>query len=88
MIDVFNNVAEERIKQDTKWGVQNHSPEAWMLILMEEVGEASKELLEYNFTFQSGISLTSYRKEMVQVAAVAIAAIECFDRNEAKETRK
>lgn len=72
----------ERFRQEDKWGEQNHSPEWWMQILMEEVGEAAKALLEAKF---GDHMLVIYREEMIQVAAVAVAAIESYDRNEAKK---
>ena len=71
------DVDHERRMQDNKWGVQNHSPERWMAILMEETGEVAKAVLEN--------SLLEYRKELIQVAAVAVAMIECMERNLTKE---
>lgn len=68
----LHNVLYERRCQDEKWGEQNHNPYKWLAILLEEVGEASKDLLEKE--------LLKYRDEMVQVAAVALAAIESYDR--------
>lgn len=83
---VTDEVQDERRKQDRKWGVQNHSPIEWMSILVEEVGEASKEAHEYHF---AGVHyeldsqrLHRLRAELVQVAAVAVAMIESLDRNE------
>lgn len=68
----LSNVLYERKCQDEKWGEQNHVPLKWLAILLEEIGEASKDLLENE--------LIKYRDEMVQVAAVALAAVESFDR--------
>ncbi len=62
----------ERKRQDGKWGEQNHHPLKWLAILAEEFGEASKAWLE-----GEGVK---YRDELVHVAAVALAAIESFDR--------
>jgi len=75
---ILGDILLERVKQDRKWGIQNHNPEWWMQILMEEVGEAARALLEGHFGAESA---HTYREEMIQVAAVAIAAIESFDRN-------
>ena len=71
-------VLNERARQDTKWGEQNHNPSWWMLILGEEVGEACRAALE---AASYDGDLEPYRAELIQVAAVAIAAIECYDRN-------
>lgn len=64
---------KERARQDQKWGEQNHHPYKWLAILGEEFGESSKAVLED--------APEEYREEMVQVAAVALAAIESFDRS-------
>ena len=77
-IAVINEVVEERKKQDAKWGEQNHSPANWLMILTEEVGEVSKAAVEAHF---GNATLEEYRNELIQVAAVAIAMIECHDRN-------
>ena len=75
--EVLAAIESERDYQDKLWGVQNHLPEHWVTILMEEVGEAAKAVLE-NDSYE-------YADEMVQVAAVAIAALECHFRNEERE---
>ena len=81
----LNNVIYERKSQDAKWGEQNHKPSTWLMILGEEVGEANKAVLEsmINGKFQDDLVM-KYRDEMVQVAAVALAAVEAFDRGKWK----
>ena len=76
MEEILIEVRKERQRQDDKWGVQNHHPFIWLSILAEEVGEANTAVLEAEF---DGQSLDHYRGELVQVAASAIAAIECLD---------
>ena len=76
---IISEVRGERYRQDAKWGEQNHIPMLWMLILMEEVGEAAKAILDELFT--SSEAYQDYRNEMIQVCAVALAALEGFDRN-------
>lgn len=66
------DVARERDRQDKKWGVQNHDDAWWYVILGEEFGEVGKAIYEGD--------PEAYRAELVQVAAVAVAAIESFDR--------
>ena len=63
------DVLEERQRQDEKWGAQRHGGNLWLTILVEEVGEVSRALLE-----DSGPSLL--RHELVQVAAVCRAWVE------------
>ena len=76
---ILREVAQERDKQDRKWGVQEHSDLYWLGILVEEVGEVAKELIEKN--------RTGYvRSELTQVAAVAVAWMECRRRRAIEET--
>ena len=42
---VLGEVADERAKQNVKWGAQHHARAMWMTILMEEVGEAAQAFL-------------------------------------------
>jgi NTP pyrophosphatase (non-canonical NTP hydrolase) len=79
MNSILEEIKSERQKQDVKWGEQNHNPIEWIAILTEEVGEASKAALEAHFRDPSQI--VDYRKELIQVAAVAVAMIESLDRN-------
>lgn len=81
----LTDVLAERIRQDVKWGEQNQDPTVWLAILTEEVGEVAKEIADGRApcspTSAGGINLGQYREELVQVAAVAVAAIECLDRD-------
>jgi NTP pyrophosphatase (non-canonical NTP hydrolase) len=84
MTKIFEEIKQERKKQDKKWGIQNHIPIEWCAILGEETGEVQKEALETHFNFKyyrKKRDYAKYRKELIQVAAVAIAMIECLDRN-------
>jgi NTP pyrophosphatase (non-canonical NTP hydrolase) len=76
---VLVEVAAERRRQDAKWGEQNHDPFLYGAILTEEVGEAMQAALKMRF---EGGSFDALRTEVVQVAAVAVAMLECLDRAE------
>jgi len=76
MENIFEEIKIERENQDLKFGVQNHHPYVWLAILGEEVGEVNKAVLNHNF---DKASLENYRKELIQVASVAVAMIECLD---------
>ncbi len=91
---VLDEVAKERSRQDEKWGIQNHLPIEYCAILGEEVGEVNKAALEAHFGYaynhgefpaktelSKSLHLEDYRKELIQVAAVAVAMVECYDRN-------
>ena len=76
---VLEAVLQERQRQDLKFGPNNnHSPERWIVILAEEFGETSNALLEQH--------MDDYFEEMIQVAAVAFAACECYLRNLPRES--
>lgn len=83
MDEIFKDIRRERLAQDAKWGEQNHRPIEWVAILAEEVGEVSKEALENHFKgqYRGLYQLANYRKELIQVAAVAVAMIESLERN-------
>lgn len=75
------SVLLERQRQDQKWGEQNHAFPVWLAILSEEVGEMSQAFLKLNFGGKTPERSKNFREELVQVAAVALAMIECCDRN-------
>jgi NTP pyrophosphatase (non-canonical NTP hydrolase) len=74
---VLSMVANERARQDAKWGEQKHAPQIWLAILMEEMGEVAKEVADPG-TDARAFNPYAYREEMVQVAAVAVAAVEAL----------
>jgi NTP pyrophosphatase (non-canonical NTP hydrolase) len=74
-MNLHPDVVEERRRQDQVWGEQEHDDPLWLAILTEEVGEAAEGVLHEIF---GGPTVT--RLEVVQVAAVALAWIECMDR--------
>lgn len=88
----LSDVLDERQRQNEKWGEQNHSPLEWIAILTEEVGKVAKEAHEFHFgvrgTKMIEEKLRMYRKEMIQVAAVAVQAIECLDRKQGNYRRQ
>lgn len=72
---VLDEVATERARQDERWGEQNHEDLIWGAILGEEMGEVSRAMLEDRFGDGGNL-----REELLQVAAVAVAWVECIDR--------
>lgn len=85
--EVLTQVIGERRRQNHKWGVQNHLPDRWLRILAEEIGEAAQALESRDAAMRNHSSevaecfLSEYETEMIQVAAVAAAAVECCRRN-------
>lgn len=71
-------VYKELQRQELKWGKQDHSEPDWYVILGEEVGEVARAIFECH-----GKQLNeNYREELIQVAAVCMAALENYDRNQ------
>ena len=77
MNKALESVLAERVRQDAKWGEQNHDPFAYLTILTEEVGEFAQAALHTRF---GGPAAEGLREEAVHVAAVALAIVECIDR--------
>jgi hypothetical protein len=70
---VLDEVNRERRNQDEEWGAGRQlNPRTWITILGEEFGEVCRADLENDSD--------GYRAELIQVAAVAVAAVERHDR--------
>lgn len=96
-LKAVEDILTERSRQDAKFGEQNHSPADWMMILQEELGEFARAHMKvyYFATPEPGMTAEQraamrasfnakrahLRAELVQVAAVALAMLECCDRN-------
>lgn len=76
MSDPLQDIMEERCRQDAKWGEQNHADLYWLGILMEEVGEASRHIIEADHPER----VNKMRKELIEAAAVCLAWLECLNR--------
>ena len=77
MTKALTDILNERDRQEKIWGEQNHDPFIYSAILVEEVGEFCQAALHTRFGGTKGDGL---REEAVQVAAVALAIVECLDR--------
>lgn len=74
---IIGDIIDERIRQIEMWGDQNHPPVVWSTILSEEAGEVAKAALSIHFDMEDD---SNYREELLQCAAVCIAAIESLDK--------
>jgi NTP pyrophosphatase (non-canonical NTP hydrolase) len=82
---IFEEISAERKRQDDKWGIQDHSPLVWLPILTEEVGEVAKAVIdsyipEMKLLCSADLRINGYRRELIQVAAVAVSMLECLER--------
>ena len=79
-------IDNERNRQDTKWGEQNHPPEKWVGILGEEFGEYCQAVNETVFNNGADQKLKGgYENmliELTHVAAVAVGAMEALMREQ------
>jgi len=80
---IFQEVANERVRQDEKWGADRNMPLLeWWAILSEEYGEVAHEVTDYHFETHKatrGVYLNLMRAELIQTAAVCVAMIEAID---------
>lgn len=68
--EIFKKINEERDRQDAKWGPnpRNLPLGEWLAVLVEEVGEIAKSLLDND--------MDNLIVEIIQVCAVGISMIE------------
>jgi quinol monooxygenase YgiN len=72
--EVYKDIIDERVRQDKQWGGADHDdehlPRDWTMFIEQYTSEA----------WDKHDDPDAYRKAMVKVAALAIAAIESTDR--------
>lgn len=85
---IFSEIFDERQRQDKKFGPQDHKPMIWIPILVEEVGEVAKAALETHFQYSGAdTDYSRYRKELIQVAAVAVAMVQNIDAKQKQDEK-
>lgn len=65
----------ENLAQLEKWGIQDHSPEEWLMYATEELGETAKAIGE--FEYRGGLA-ESVVKEAIQTATLMLKIAEMF----------
>lgn len=95
-LTIFEQLVEERRAQDRQWGGPEHDDEHtrrdWLDFVKEHADRARKVI----GSRQQTIDLDEYRRKLVVIGALVIAAIEAHDRDmkyereraELKEVRK
>jgi len=79
--DIFKEIKAERIAQDDQWGEQNNNDFIWCTVLGEEYGEVCRASVDIVYgSDHKHATESDLRYELVQLAAVAVAFIECIDR--------
>jgi NTP pyrophosphatase (non-canonical NTP hydrolase) len=69
-------VKAERIRQNEKWGKQRHTPERWLAIAMEEVGEMCQAMQKGHMAHKEGSDADDLLTETVHATAVLLASLE------------
>ncbi|MFS0822148.1 MazG-like family protein [Bacillus sp. 1P02SD] len=72
---VINDVALERLRQNSKWGKQRHDLGTWLQILIEEVGEVA-QAMQASKGWGKDTDAQDLYNELIQVSAVAVAIAE------------
>lgn len=81
---ILRRIRARRFYQHEKFGQQAHGLTVWLTVMAEEVGEVSRGILTLRSIPAENApvrqaSLEHIRSEFVDVAAVAVAAIERID---------
>jgi hypothetical protein len=71
---IMSEVFGEMERQDTKWGIQDHTMHYWNTIITEELGESAQAIFDVE-NVQNFSAARAYTAELVHVAACAIQAI-------------
>lgn len=74
MYTIYDEIEQERIKQDQQWGGaghdDHHNSHDWICFIVKHLGKAVM------FPWDS----LTFRTQMIRIAALAIAAVEWCDR--------
>ncbi len=73
--EIMSLVYDENTKQIKKWGIQDHSPEEWLMYATEELGETAKAISEFSYR---GGSSKNVVKEAVQTTTLMLKIAEMF----------
>lgn len=76
---VFDQIRQERARQDRQWGGDDHddehNPGDWLNFIDEHRARARKAVMS-----RANRSDEEYRKQLVEIAALAVAATQAYDR--------
>lgn len=82
---VLADVRDERARQTEIWGGptydDQHGPGDWLDYLAEHTAKAEAQLeLDGGYWYLNSRAAAEYRRRLIEVAALAVAAVESFDR--------
>lgn len=90
-LEILNEIHAERVVQDKQWGGSDHDDQHtgsdWLNFISRFNSKAFRELCIENGELKDDrVEIhASYRKRLVQIAALALAAIEVYDRKNASK---
>jgi NTP pyrophosphatase (non-canonical NTP hydrolase) len=73
---IWKMVSDENNRQLSKWGIQDHSPEEWLMYAAEELGETAEAISEYKYR---GGKASEVAKEDIQTATLILKIAEMFE---------
>jgi hypothetical protein len=80
-VEIFDEILEKREYQDSIHGGpkhdDEHGPDDWLIFI--------DQYNTHGFSHVASSDRLNYRDTLINIAALAVAAIESFDRQEAKE---
>ena len=83
---VLAEVAAERQRQDEQWGVSDHAPDLWALLVAKHAGRLAGDALDLGDLGDDGqgpdayLATRQFRERCLKVAAICVAAVESIDR--------
>lgn len=81
-MSVLNEIQEERNRQDEKWGGAGHDDEHDHQDWLDFIAERRTELMRCITQEDDRAFNRLYRRYMVEIAALAVAAVESHDRKQ------
>ena len=75
VMNVKRELQAENERQLEKWGVQDHTPFEWLAYTLEELGELSEAISEWEYR---GGLVEDIVKEAIQTATLAMKIAEMF----------
>ena len=85
MREVLEEILQEREYQEKRWGVEHdakHTFQDWLVILTVWLGKLASTVHPYAFLDKQpnpSQDRKDYRKRLIQVAAICLAAVEAMD---------
>lgn len=77
--ELMFDIRKEHLSQIKKWGIQDHSPFAWLAFTLEELGEVSQAIAE---NIYRGGSAEHVYHECIQVATLILKIAEMYKKGD------